>query len=182
MPKSIKRVYQIVLVIFAIVLTVSVNGSSKKIYLQAQNETVTNTVDLNMMAMKLQEDIRNDIYSAKDTYVGHLTGYTADCPLCTGHLACLSNYDVLHGEEYYPDKTYGRVRIVASSKNLPCGTIVRFNKKSVSEEPIIAIVLDRGVLGTALDLLTNSNEYANTYIGRSTIEYDILRESWGNKE
>lgn len=182
MPKSIKRVYQIILVIIAVALTVLINGSSKKIFLQAENETVTNTVDLNMMAMKLQEDIRNDIYSAKDTYVGHLTGYTADCPLCTGHLACLSNYDVLHGEEYYQDKTYGKVRIVASSKNLSCGTIVRFNKKSISDEPIIAIVLDRGVLGTALDLLTNSNEYANTYIGRSTIEYDVLRESWGNKE
>ena len=182
MPKTMKRVYQISLVIIVIILTISLNGSSKKIFLQANNETVTNTVDLNMMAMKLQENIRNDIYSAKDTYVGHLTGYTAHCPLCTGYLACKSSYNVRDGEEYYPDPTYGRVRIVASSRNLPCGSIVRFTKKSISDEPIIAIVLDRGVLGTALDLLTSTEEYANTYVGRSTVEYDVLRESWGNKE
>ena len=72
--------------------------------------------------------------------------------------------------------------LVASSTSLPCGSIVRFELPKISDEPIIAIVLDRGVLGTALDLLTNSNEYANTYIGRSTVEYDVLRESWGNKE
>ena len=182
MPKSIKKIYQLLLVVLAIAITLIINGSSKTIHLKAENETVTNTVDLNMMAMKLQEDIKNDIYSAKDTYVGHLTGYTAHCPLCTGYLACKSSYNVRDGEEYYPDPTYGRVRIVASSRNLPCGSIVRFNKPSISDEPIIAIVLDRGVLGTALDLLTATEEYANTYVGRSTVEYDVLRESWGNKE
>ncbi|MBO4245695.1 MAG: hypothetical protein J5892_03025 [Bacilli bacterium] len=182
MPKSMKKVYQISLIVIAIVIVLVVSSSSKKTYIEAKNETVTNKVDLNMMALRVEEEIKNDIYSAKDTYVGHLTGYTARCPLCTGHLACKSSYDVLNGQEYYNDPTYGNVRIVASSRNLPCGTIVRFNQPRISSEPIIAIVLDRGVLGTALDLLTNSEEYAVTTIGRSTVSYDVLRESWGNKE
>ncbi len=178
----IKRIYKILCLIVVGIVALSLDGSSKLVVNKANNETITNTVDLNMMALKVQEDINNDLYAAKDTYVGHLTGYTADCPLCTGHLACMSKLDVLNGNEHYEDKDYGKVRIVASSKNLACGTIVRFNKSSISNEPIIAIVLDRGVLGTSLDLLTNSHEYAITNIGRSTVSYDILRESWGKKE
>lgn len=182
MPKAMKIIYKVSLVTIALVIGLSFYSSSKSISLKTNNETVANTVDLNVMALKLQENINNDIYSAKDTYVGHLTGYTADCPLCSGHLACLSNYNVLDGTETYVDKTYGEVRIVASSRNLPCGTIIRFNQSRISDEPILAIVLDRGVLGTALDLLTNSHEYAVKTVGRSTVEYDVLRESWGNKE
>ena len=130
------------------------------------------------MALKLEEDIANDLYSAKDTYTGDLTGYTADCPLCGGHLGCKPSYNVLDGTETYPDPTYGTVRIVASSKNLPCGTIIRFNKASISSDPVIAIVLDRGVLGTNLDLLTESEAYASEYVGRIRLSYDVLRKGW----
>lgn len=163
-------------IIIAVLVIVedSVNNYETKI--ESVNEN--RTINLTTMALKLEEDIANDIYSVKDTYTGDLTGYTADCPLCSGHLGCLPSYDVLHGAETYQDNTYGNVRIVASSKNLACGTIIRFNKANISENPIIAIVLDRGVLGNDIDLLSNNYDYAVKNIGRSSISYDILRTGW----
>lgn len=138
------------------------------------------TIDLSTIAMKLEEDIKNDIYSAKDTYTGNLTGYAADCPLCNGTLSCKPSYNVKDGTDTYDDSIYGKVRIVASSKNLPCGTIVRFKVDSLLEEPIVAIVLDRGVLGNNLDLLTPTEEYARKYVGRKYITYDVLRQGWNS--
>ena len=43
---------------------------------------------------------------------------------------------------------------------------------------VYAIVLDRGVRGNALDLLSSDLDYALT-LGRSVITYDVLREGWG---
>ena len=58
------------------------------------------------------------------------------------------------------------------------GSIIRFESSRISEEPIVAIVLDRGVLGNNIDLLTPSEEYAYKYVGRSKITYDVLRMGW----
>lgn len=164
------------LIIFFIVMSAKLTSDTKEFKIESVNEN--RAINLTTMALKLQEDIANDIYSAKDTYTGDLTGYTADCPLCSGHLSCASSYNVKNGTEIYPDTTYGNVRIVASSKNLPCGTIIRFNKSSISSDPVVAVVLDRGVLGNDIDLLTNDLSYAYSSIGRSTITYDILRTGW----
>ena len=163
-------------IIVGVLLIVETSATRFESKIESVNEN--RTINLTTMALKLEEDISNDLYAAKDTYTGDLTGYTADCPLCTGRLSCLPNYDVLNGTETYSDQTYGNVRIVASSKNLPCGTILRFNKQNISNDPIIAIVLDRGVLGNDLDLLSNSYDYAVKTIGRSSISYDILRTGW----
>ena len=155
-------------------------GSSSGInyYNNTSNSNLDFTLDLNAMAMKLENDIKNDIYSAKDTYTGYLTGYGADCPLCSGHLACMSNLDVLSGDVTYEDKTYGKVNIVASSKALPCGTIIRINEHKLHSEPMYAIVLDRGVSKYNLDLLTVSEAYAYKNVGRSVVSYDVLRKGW----
>lgn len=143
------------------------------------SDNINKSINLSTMAMKLEEIIENDIYSAKDTYTGDLTGYVFNCPLCTGLLACKWKYDVTDGTTTYNDETYGTVRIVASSKNLPCGTIIRFNTKRISNEPVLAIVLDRGVRGNAIDLLSKDLDYALN-LGRSVITYDVLREGWGD--
>lgn len=174
----IKHIMKIVQIMVLVVLVVVVDSSNTKVETKILNNSYNRSIDLSTMALKLKEDIANDLYSAKDTYTGDLTGYTADCPLCTGRLACLPNYEVLSGVENYQDISYGNVRIVASSNNLACGTIIRFNKDTISTEPILAIVLDRGVLGNDIDLLTADINYANTYIGRSTITYDVLRNGW----
>ena len=179
MSKNIFKKLNIVVRLFVVVLVIVI-AESKAVHHESKIESVNEnrTINLTTMALKLEEDIANDIYAAKDTYTGDLTGYTADCPLCSGHLGCKPSYNVLDGTETYPDPTYGNVRIVASSKNLPCGSIIRFNKGNISSDPIIAIVLDRGVLGNDIDLLTNSHEYAIRTIGRSSISYDVLRAGY----
>ena len=151
-----------------------------KLEAETYNDSMNKTVNLSTMALKAQEFKENDIYSAKDTFTGDLTGYVYNCPLCNGTLGCKRSYDITDGKDYYDDPVYGRVKIVASSKNLPCGSIIRFNSKRVSEEPVYAIVLDRGVRGNAIDLLVG--EEKNSYaIGRSVITYDVLRKGWGKK-
>ena len=91
----------------------------------------------------------------------------------------MPDLDVLNGNVTYVDDTYGELNIVASSTSIPCGTIVRINDYKNTDEPFYAIVLDRGVGRNNLDLLTESEEYAYKYVGRSIVNYDILREGWG---
>lgn len=174
-----KRVLNVIIKTVVIILFVMLSTSYVHII---ENKTFSDNtnknVNLSTMAMKVEELKENDIYSAKDTFTGDLTGYVFNCPLCNGTLGCMRNYDITDGKTTYPDEIYGNVRIVASSKNLPCGSIVRFNNNRISEEPILAIVLDRGVRGNALDLLSENIDYAYM-VGRSVITYDVLREGWG---
>ena len=143
------------------------------------NDNINKTINLSTMALKLEETIQNDIYSAKDTFTGDLTGYIYNCPLCSGRLACKYDLDLSDGKTFFNDYQYGNVRIVASSSNLSCGTIVSFNSPKVSDQPVLAIVLDRGVHGNSLDLLTESLDAARV-VGRSSITYDVLREGYGS--
>ncbi len=164
----------------------ALSASSSKIEAHTTNKNINKSVDLSTMAIYInkeeeqkanEEALQTYLWGSLDSYTGDLTGYGANCALCTGFLAC-TGADVRDGTDTYIDKTYGEVRIVASSKNLPCGSIIRFESKRISEDPIIAIVLDRGVLGNDIDLLTPSEEYAYNYVGRSSITYDILRFGW----
>lgn len=166
------------LLVVGATLLLGSSGSGINYLNNSKNSNLSLTLDLNAMAMKLENDIKNDLYSVKDTYTGYLTGYGADCPLCSGRLACMSNLDVLNGNVMYEDRTYGEVNIVASSKALPCGTIIRINEHKLYDEPMYAIVLDRGVSKYNLDLLTVSEDYASKNVGRSVVSYDILRKGW----
>ena len=139
------------------------------------NVNLNKTLDLHAMAVKINEIQMNDMFYVLDNYVGDLTAYLADCPLCGGTLGC-TGQNVLDGTTTYNDSTYGTVRIVASSSNLPCGTIIQFNYPGTNEKQV-AIVLDRGVTGNAIDLLVNSSLEASN-IGRRQITYDILRYGW----
>ena len=141
---------------------------------KTMNENLNKTLDLNAMSIKLEELIRSDLYNPLDTYNGTLTGYAADCALCSGLLGC-NGQNVLDRTISTVDSEYGEVRIVASSRNLPCGSIVQFDLPSVSQNKITAIVLDRGVIGTSLDLLVENEDYAFAYVGKKQITYDILR-------
>ena len=162
------------------VVAVFLINSSTLVYNESkvENENVSKNVNLSTMALKIEEIEVNKYYTAIDTFTGDLTGYTYDCPLCGGPLGCMPSYNIRDGKDYYVDETYKKVKIVASSKNLPCGSIVRFESSRISPDPVIAIVLDRGVRGNSLDLLSPSEEYARTNVGRSTITYDVLRLGW----
>lgn len=172
--KTFKKFFQVTLLVLLVIFVESSNNIKET---KVLNDNYNKSIDLATMAMKLQEDIKNDLYSAKDTFTGDLTSYLPTCPLCSGRLACLPNYNVLDGTETYQDISYGKVKIVASSKNLPCGSIIRFNSSRLSDDAILAIVLDRGVLGNDIDLLTSNETYAYQ-VGRSTISYDVLRNGW----
>ena len=114
-----------------ILSTMVLVGTSNGNQFRVKNSNLNLSTDLTLMALKVEKDIQNDIYSAKETYDGDLTGYGANCPLCGGTLACMPSLDVLHGNVNYTDATYGNVRIVASSQNLPCGTVIRFDSKRI---------------------------------------------------
>ena len=176
---DMKQIFKYTIGIMLLVVFAFVMESSSSInYTKIENSKINRTINLSTMAMKIDEEEYNKLYSAKDSYTGDLTGYAYNCPLCVGTLGCLRSYNLTDGTVTYPDKTYGTVRIVASSANLPCGTIIRFNSYRVSPEPTLAIVLDRGVLGNDIDLLTPSEDYASRYIGRSSIYYEVLRSGW----
>ena len=176
--KNIFRVLRYIIECVVIVFVVFMaNISTSQEITTVSNQASNRVINLTTMAMKLESDIKNDLYSAKDTYTGDLTGYGADCPLCGGHLGC-TGQDVRDGTTTYNDPVYGNVRIVASSKSLACGSIVRFQLDKLSNEPIVAIVLDRGVGGQDLDLLMPSEAEASSKVGRTTISYDVLRFGW----
>lgn len=144
-----------------------------------ENDSLAKKVDKEIIANSQKELYLDGIYNPEYSFVGELTGYVGDCPLCTGYLACPPRTNVLKEGIYYNDKTYGTVRIVASSRNYPCGTIIRFNVGKLSKEPIIAIILDRGVGGNDIDLLTDDVNYAIKNIGRvRNLEFQVLREGW----
>lgn len=160
--------------IFCLVLTLSKVSITKENKM-ATNVNLNKTLDLHAMAIKINEIQMNDKFYVLDTYVGDLTGYLANCPLCGGTLGC-TGQNVLDGTTTYVDKSYGTVKIVASSSNLPCGSIIQFQTDVFSEKQV-AIVLDRGVVGNAIDLLVGSSNEAYS-IGRRQITYDILRYGW----
>lgn len=143
-----------------------------------ENDNLNKTVNITTMAMKIMEVEDVIKYTPIATYTGDLTGYAYNCPLCNGTLGCMPKYNIKDGTTTYKDYEYGEVKIVASSKNIACGSIIRFKSDRVGEGEQFAIVLDRGVGGYALDLLTPSEDYASKYIGRSKITYDVLRSGW----
>ena len=145
----------------------------------AVNTTATKSLDKSVILASQKELYESGLYNPIYTFTGELTGYAGDCPLCSGYLACPPRTNVLEKGIYYDDDTYGTVRIVASSRNYPCGTILKFNVNKLSDEPIIAIVLDRGVGGNNIDLLTESESFAARKVGRvRNLEFEVLREGW----
>lgn len=176
--KKIKYIYRLICFILIIGVTLCIQNSNITTSNKVSNSNPNKNVNLNAMAKVIETFAYNDINTVLDTYNGTLTGYVANCPLCSGYLGCNSQ-NVLDGTTTYEDSTYGTVNIVASSTKLPCGSIVRFENNTISETGVItAIVLDRGVTGTTLDLLVDSTETALTKIGSRKINYDILRFGW----
>ena len=174
-----KKIINILKISIIIVIAIIIKSSNLVFNeVKVENNNVNKVVNLSTMALKAEEFEENDLYRSIDTFSGDLTGYTFDCPLCGGTLACKRDYNIRDGRDFYDDEEYKRVKIVASSTNLPCGSIVRFEVPNISDEPIVAIVLDRGVRGNDLDLLSPDVQYARTYVGRKSITYDVLRRGW----
>lgn len=178
MKKLLKIIYRIICVSVLAGLVLCFKNSSLSVATESSNINLNKSLDLNAMAKVIDTFRAEDIYQVLDTYNGTLTAYVANCPLCSGKLGC-TGQNVLDGTTTYYDNQYGLVNIVASSPNLPCGSIVRFKNNTLSRTgEITAIVLDRGVTGTTLDILVDSTETAFTKVGSKFINYDILRFGW----
>lgn len=169
--KYVGRALKVFIILISIFAVNKINV--EKDYGVVFNDNSNKTLDLTAMAIKMDEIRMQDLYYPLDTYVGNLTGYVANCPLCGGTLGC-TGQNVLDGTTIYNDSQYGSVRIMASSTSLSCGSIVTY---TYNDEKITAIVLDRGVSGTNLDLLVGSSDEAYN-IGRKNITYDVLRFGW----
>lgn len=183
--KLINKVIKVSLILLFATFVQKVNATNES---KVTNTNLNKTLDLHAMAEVIEAINYSDKYAVLDTYFGSLSGYGADCKAsgCSGALACPDIHneqqkwiDVINtGITTYNDPDYGEVRIVASSRNLKCGSIIQFEASHISDETITAIVLDRGVAGTKIDLLTESESYANKYIGRTQIKYDVIRSGW----
>ena len=114
-------------------------------------------------------------------FIGTLTGYGPDCPGCGGRVACSPNPDVRNGNIYFNDSEYGKIRILAADKSIPCGSIVHIeNFKFGENNEVVGIVLDRGsaIVGLTMDLLYPS-EADTRVIGRQyNIHFSIERWGW----
>lgn len=203
--KTCVDIFSKVVKLSVILLTVVfIENGTNHFEVQTKNENLNKTLDLATMAEKVKVENAQTLeqteiiagvvepnieqtyipqvsasYDAVDTYVGNITGYSAYCYGCGGYLPGLG-VNARETGIYYTDSEYGTVRIVAASTYLPFGSIVKFNLPSVSSEPIVAIVADRGgaVQGTKLDLLVETDAYAIQYVGNQSIIYDVLRLGW----
>ena len=112
-------------------------------------------------------------------FMGKLTGYGPDCKGCGGRTACRPGQNVKNGNIYYNDKKYGKIRILAADRSIPCGSIIRVNNINIYSEPVMAIVLDRGkaIKGSHLDLLFETQKNMGGFRTQNNIKFDIVR--WG---
>lgn len=119
-------------------------------------------------------------YRVIRTFYGTMTGYGPDCVGCGGKTGCAPRQDVRNGNIYFEDATFGKIRIVASDGDIPCGTVVRITAVKLYKESFIAIVLDRGgaITGTKFDLLFESESAARIASFQRNVKYEVLREGW----
>jgi len=113
-------------------------------------------------------------------FTGTLTGYGPDCKGCSGVVACSPNPNVRNNSIYYNDKEYGKIRILAADRSIPCGSIVKISNFKFIDDDFYGIVLDRGssIVGLTMDLLYPS-ESDTVVIGRQyKINFQIVRWGW----
>ena len=113
-------------------------------------------------------------------FIGKLTAYGPDCPGCGGTSACPPRQDFRNGNIYFNDQVYGKVRVVAADRSVPCGSIVRITGINIYPEPILAVVMDRGggVKGNHMDLLFTSQTQLDGFGTSRNIKFEIIRYGW----
>lgn len=111
-------------------------------------------------------------------FMGTMTGYGPDCEGCTGLVSCPPRQNVRNGNIYFEDSEYGKTRILAGDKSIPCGTIIEVSGIN-NYNNFYGIVLDRGgvIKGTLFDLLFPSERESSPF-GRVKASYKIVRWGW----
>ena len=139
------------------------------------NEKITNNNQEEFIKVFSTEEIKLN-QGKKLEFVGTLTGYGPDCVGCSGIVACEPHQNVKNGNIYYQDSYYGKIRILAADRSIPCGSIIKISNYFDSD--FYGIVLDRGsaIVGLTMDLLYESEKNPN--LGRAyNINFQI--ERWG---
>lgn len=173
---------EFIIIILFIMIFINKESFSVSSLSVATNSDYEKNIDSSIIKKTQKELYAKGLYNPIYSFTGDLTGYAGDCPLCSGYLACPPRTNVLKEGIYFTDKTYGKLRIVASSRNYPCGTIIRFKVNKLSPEPIYAIILDRGVGGNDIDLLVENEDFARTKVGRvRNTKFEVIREGWKKK-
>lgn len=114
----------------------------------------------------------------KIEFIGTLTGYGPDCTGCSGIVACAPHPNV-KDNIYYEDKEYGKIRILAADRSIPCGSIIKISNYKFIGDDFYGIVLDRGssIVGLTMDLLYSSE--ADTVIIGRQYQINFKIERWG---
>ena len=116
---------------------------------------------------KGQKQVSKQVSASQGTY--KLTHYGYDC--CKSGLTA-TGWDARN--IYYNDNEYGEIRIVAMCSKMPLYSIVKINNYKLGGD-ITAIVLDRGVNCSTIDLLTE-NEAKSSQLGiQKNVNVEILR-------
>lgn len=142
-------------------------------------ELVNSFQELNKRTIKpvMYNNFEDAVYNSQyypTSFVGKLVHYGPDCPECGGHLGC-NGQDARNGNIYYNDAEYGKVRIVAMSSTIPCGSMIKINVDAYDPDGMYAIVLDRGVSGAMVDLLKESSKSKSPVRTVSGVTFDIVR-------
>lgn len=126
-----------------------------------------------------QEAIEN-AQAGPVAFYGKLTGYGPDCVGCGGGSACPPRQNFKNGNIYFEDQTYGKVRVLAADRSIPCGSIIRVSNIRIYDAPILAIVMDRGgaIKSNHLDLLFATEKNMEGFSTQNDIKFEILRYGW----
>ena len=134
-------------------------------------------LDKKTLSPVMYSSFEDAVYNSKyypTSFVGKLVHYGPDCPECGGHLGC-NGQDARNGNIYYNDSEYGKLRIVAMSSTIPCGSVIRINVSAYDPDGMYAIVLDRGVDGNMVDLLKTSARASSPVSSVNNVTFDIVR-------
>ena len=106
------------------------------------------------------------------SFKAKLVHYGPDCASCGGRLGC-NGQNAKNGNIYYNDKEFGKIRIVAASTLLPCGSILKINLDAYDN--MYVIVLDRGVDSSMIDLLKESQRSKSPVRTVNNVVFYIVR-------
>lgn len=185
--KSFLFIFGIVFVYSGLFLFVFDNNKTKEVEIEninlaksvSQEELIETfqTLEKKTLNPVLYDNVYDAAANAKyfpTSFVGNLTHYGPDCAKCGGYLGCNGQY-AKNGNIYYKDKEYGTLRIVATNKYIPCGSIIRINIDAYDPNGMYAIVLDRGVSGRVIDLLKTSERADSPVRTTNNVVFDIVR-------
>lgn len=186
-----KRMFYVIFVIFLFLIIASSHNGQTNYVANINNIKSLEAVHIvqkynNLEEDKLEVKMVSNMREAKQfgslgpiSFVGQMTSYGPDCVGCSGVVACPPRTYVKNNI-YYEDKEYGKIRIFAADKAIPCGSIVKIENPSFASEEVIGIVLDRGgvIKGNIMDLLVSA-ERGPDVVGRQyNVLYQIIRWGW----